>query len=302
MKKHQWLFALLVLSLSALSCNYVTRMLNPVEEAPTSAAPTESPVTLPPASPPPASETQDIASLLQSLGGIPCEEQPDLTCVSIPVPLNHFDTADTRSIEVTFAVLPASGERYGMFFQAFPGGPGGEGISSAYYDYFDETVLEHYDIVYYDQRGLGLSSPLECPQAQAQSTLDSFSADDTAGQEGLDTPEEQQQAIQDSQDFVNACLAELNLANPTDLAFYGTDQVAEDLETFRQTIGDEKIWLYGISYGTAVAQTYAAAYPQNLAGLILDGTVDLTLSGEDGAYSQERGFETVLLATLQAFF
>jgi len=41
---------------------------------------------------------------------------------------------------VVFGVLPASGERYGMFIQAFPGGPGGEGISSAYWSYFDESV------------------------------------------------------------------------------------------------------------------------------------------------------------------
>ena len=83
-----------------------------------------------------------------------------MTCVTLQVPLNHFDAANTETIDVVFAVLPAFGERYGMYVQAYPGGPGGEGISSAYTGYFSNSVLEHYDIVYYDQRGIGLSNPL----------------------------------------------------------------------------------------------------------------------------------------------
>ena len=58
--------------------------------------------------------------------------------------------------------------------------------------------------------------------------------------------------------------------------------------------------LYGVSYGTAVAQTYAAAHPDHLSGLVLDGTIDLTLNGEEGSLSQEKAFDKVLVATLEA--
>ena len=186
-----------------------------------------------------------------------------------------------------------------MYMQAFPGGPGGEGISNAATFLFSEDILRHFDIVYFDQRGVGLSDPLDCPVAYAEDFLDFLNGTDQAGIEGLDTPEEQQAAIDSSRTFVETCVAEIGI-DPAKLSFYGTDQVAEDMESFRQTVGDEQFWLYGVSYGTAVAQTYAAAHPEHLAGLILDGTIDMTLSGEEGALAQETAFDKVLVTVLEA--
>ncbi len=74
----------------------------------------------------------------------------------------------------------------------------------------------------------------------------------------------------------------------------------EDLEVFRQIIGDEKFWLYGESYGTQYAQTYAAMHNDHLAGLILDGTVDLTFSGTEYYAQQAQAFNDTLVATLSA--
>jgi pimeloyl-ACP methyl ester carboxylesterase len=296
MNKIKWLPAWLALVFALLACNYATRIFNPataIPDEPTVVPDTET------ATPPVFTQIDDITPVLDQLGGKACEEQPEMTCVTIDVPLDHFDPANSETLQVEFAVLPASGERHGMYVQAFPGGPGGEGISSAYVDYFDERILEHFDLVYFDQRGLGLSSPLDCPVANASGTPDFLTGYDKSGVEGLETPDEQQEYIDDTRKFVDDCVKELGV-DPAKLAFYGTDQVAEDLETFRQTIGDEKFWLYGVSYGTAVAQTYAAAHPDRLAGLILDGTIDLTLNGEQGAYSQEKAFNDVLVATLKA--
>lgn len=236
---------------------------------------------------------------LEALSGSDCEENIELTCVTIQVPLDHFDAANTETIDVVFGVLPASGERYGMFVQAFPGGPGGEGISSAYWSYFDPAVLEHYDIVYFDQRGLGLSNPLDCPVAYEKDFISYLTEDDTAGKEGYDTPAEQEALIADTRTYVEECVAEIGI-DPAKLAFFGTDQVAEDIESFRQAMGDDKFMLYGVSYGTAVGQTYAAAHPEHLSGLVLDGTIDMTLNGEAGSFSQEKAFDKVLLAVLNA--
>jgi pimeloyl-ACP methyl ester carboxylesterase len=296
MNKIKWLPAWLALVFSLLACNYATRIFTPSTATPVE--PTAMPDTQT-ATPPDFTRIDNITPVLEQLGGKACKEQPDMTCVTIDVPLDHFDPANSESLQVEFAVLPATGERYGMYVMAFPGGPGGEGISSAYVDYFDERILEHFDLVYFDQRGLGLSSPLDCPVANASGTPDFLTEYDTSGVEGLETPDEQQEAIDETRKFVDDCVKEMGI-DPAKLAFYGTDQVAEDLETFRQTIGDEKFWLYGVSYGTAVAQTFAAAHPDRLAGMILDGTIDLTLSGADSAYSQEKAFNDVLVATLKA--
>ncbi len=246
-----------------------------------------------------APATGGISTKLEELGGAPCDENPDFTCVTIQVPLDHFDSANSETLDVVFAVSPATGERKGMFIQAFPGGPGGEGISSGGLSWFSEGILEHYDIVYFDQRGIGLSSPLSCPKAYEADFMRYLNEFDQAGKEGYDTPAEQQKAIDNARKYAEDCVAEIGI-EPAKLSFYGTDQIAEDIESFRQAIGDDKFILYGVSYGTAVAQTYAAVHADHLSGLILDGTSDLTLNGEQGSLSQEKAFDKVLVATLEA--
>ena len=99
-----------------------------------------------------------------------------------------------------------------------------------------------------------------------------------------------------SSTFAEDCVAEMG--NPETLPYLGTDQVAADLDLFRETIGYEEIVLYGESYGTQVAQTYAAAYDDHLSRLILDGTVDLTLEGLDFLEEQAAAFGDTLQATL----
>ena len=84
------------------------------------------------------------------------------------------------------------------------------------------------------------------------------------------------------------------------LRFFGTRQAIQDLELFRRYIGDEQFWLYGESYGTQFAQAYSVAHPTRLAGLVLDGTVDLTLRGPRFYQEQTQAFNDVLLLTLQA--
>jgi len=277
---------IVMLGVFIMACNFLIPTQTPDAEV------TDTPVTEVPSS-------GGIASKLEELGGAPCDENPDFTCVTIQVPLNHFDAANTETLDVVFAVSPATGERMGMYVQAFPGGPGGEGVSTGGLSWFSEGILEHYDIVYFDQRGIGLSNPLSCPIAYEADFMDYLNESDQAGVEGYDTPEEQQKAIDDSRKYAEDCVAEMGI-DPAKLAFFGTDQVAEDIESFRQAIGDDKFMMYGVSYGTAVAQTYAAAHPEHLSGLVLDGTLDLTLNGENGSISQEKAFDKVLVAALEA--
>jgi len=286
------ILVLSVLVLATLACRLFIPGTPTPQPPPTLPSVTEEPAT-------PETGTVDMVAKLEELGGETCEENPDFTCVTIRVPLDHFDAANTETLDVAFAVAPATGERYGMYVQAFPGGPGGEGISTGGLFWFSEGILEHYDIVYFDQRGLGLSHPIACPAAYAKEFLGYLNETNQAGLEGYDTPAEQQSAVEDARAFVDECVAEIG-PDAEKLVYFGTDQVAEDLETFRQAIGDEKFMLYGVSYGTAVAQIYAAAHPDRLMGLVLDGTSDLTLTGEAGSHSQEAAFDEVLVATLKA--
>ena len=195
-----------------------------------------------------------------------------MTCVALEVPLNP-DDPDGEWIEVVFGVRPAEYESQGMLVVAV-GGPGGSGISSGnyYIDYgrFGDTY--DMDVVFFDQRGIGLSYPLNCPAAY-DNYLDASLFDDP------ETPDGEQQMIETAKTFAQDCQEEMD--DPEVLPYLSTRYAVDDLEAFLEEIGQKKIYMYGESYGTQFAQTYASTYPERMAGLILDGAVDLSLSGPD---------------------
>ena len=57
--------------------------------------------------------------------------------------------------------------------------------------------------------------------------------------------------------------------------FYRSIDSAQDIEALRVAGGYRKIVLYGVSYGTRVALTYAALHPDRVAALVLDSVVPL---------------------------
>mgnify|MGYP006281783833 CR=1 FL=1 len=219
------------------------------------------------------------AQTLTRLGGAPCSAGSAFTCVAIRVPLDHFDTANRSRIRVWFAVRPATGKREGILAVA-TGGPGSSGILSAdaYLGSYSDEVLAHRDIVFFDQRGIGRSGGNACPDAVGASRLST-------------APLAEASAL-----FVTECVAELR--RPGLLPYVGTDQAIEDLAAFRRIL-DGPLILYGESYGTQYAQMYAAAHPEHLEGVIIDGVVDLTLSGPAFWRSAAHQFESVLNTTLR---
>ncbi len=243
----------------------------------------------------PASSTPDgntMTAVLQRLGGEQCPDGSAFTCVTVPMPLDHFNPADQRTIDVVFAVLPATGERKGMFVTAV-GGPGASGLGVA--DFYTSAFLapritERFDIVFFDQRGIGRSGGLACPQAA--------SAWYGGGQRAV-TPEEEAALKRAARTFASDCVTEFGPEAEGLLPYLGTDQAIEDLEAFRRVVGDTRIWLYGESYGTQYAQTYAADHGDHVAGLLLDGTVDLTTGGTEYFAEQAVAFGTTLEAALR---
>ena len=228
--------------------------------------------------------------LLRQLGGVPCPDDSAFTCVTLNVPADHFDSANPARRDVVFAVLPATGERLGMFVTA-TGGPGSSGIAVAdyYTEYFDPRIPEHYDIVFFDQRGVTLSGGLTCPDAAA-----TYYRTESRSE----TPEQETALVAAAHAFSTDCITEMG--TPAGLAQVGTRQAVEDLEWFRRALRTPKLHLYGESYGTQYAQAYAAAHPDHLAALFLDGVVDLTVT-QMGYYAQQaQAFNDTLVATLEA--
>ena len=128
------------------------------------------------------------------------------------------------------------------------------------------------DIVLVDQRGTGNSNPLNCPEGDELDVGGSGSA---------------------IADETRRCLE--MLSSRADVAQYTTSVAVKDLDRVRQALGYQQINLYGVSYGTRVAQQYLRRFPQQTRSLILDGVVPPELSfGAGMAIDAERSLERIL--------
>jgi pimeloyl-ACP methyl ester carboxylesterase len=227
-----------------------------------------------------------MTAFLAANNAVPCEEFADFSCVTLQVTLDHFnDTGET--IDWVVGVLPASNpeERRGMFVTSV-GGPGVSGLSVMewYSSYFYPEVFEHFDIVFFDQRGIGRSEGVRC-DAEALAYY-------------LTNPNDREAVLDAAEQFTNDCIAAID--RPDLLPYLGTTQAVEDLEDFRAAVGDDQFWLYGESYGTQFTQTYAERYSDHLAGMILDGVVDLTLTSPEYYVGQDVAFFNALESSLRA--
>ncbi len=128
------------------------------------------------------------------------------------------------------------------------------------------------DIVLIDQRGTGSSNALTCPE-------------DESGLYEATGPEVAQ--------LTRRCLAALSAR--ADPAFYTTSLAVADLERVRAALGYEHIDLYGVSYGTRVAQQYLRHHGEHVRALILDGVVPPQLAiGPDVAPDAESALHGIL--------
>ena len=222
----------------------------------------------------------------------PCPDSI-FTCITLRVPLDHFARAGGRTTNVTFALLRASGgDPKGVFVTA-TGGPGTSGIAVAdsYTSALDPRIAEEYDIVFFDQRGIGLSGPIQCPEAVL--TFYTTPAVPTL------SPAQARAYARAARTFSRDCVKETGAA-PSRLASYATRQAVEDLELFRAWLKADDLHLYGESYGTQFAQAYASAHPDRVDTLLIDGPVDLTLSGTEYWAEGARAFESTLTFALDA--
>jgi len=257
---------------------------------PGAAAPSSSaaaPSAAPPATTPTPSASAPVAEAGYTFkGSKPCPKSR-FECITLAVPRDHF-TPGGPTWDVTFAIQRATKARIGTFV-TITGGPGSSGIASAdsYTDAYSTAITDAYDIVFIDQRGIGLSGPIACPVAVAAYYTDStrpWGADITAFG-----------AV--AKGFVTNCLAESQV-NTADLPFYATKQAIEDLEAIRRYLAVDKLDLYGESYGTQYVQTYAAAHPDHIRALYIDGPVDLTIDGPTWYAESSRAANDTLVASL----
>ena len=204
-------------------------------------------------------------------------------CARLTVPLDYDDPSG-RTLSLAVLEVPASGSRIGSLV-VNPGGPGAPGTDRAAQgsSAFGRPLLEHFDIVGFDPRGTGDSSPVDCLSDQALDTYLSSDPDPSTPAE-VATFREQQLA------FARGCP---RLSG--DLASHiSTVESARDLDILRAALGDARLNYLGSSYGTELGATYAQLFPERVGRLVLDGAVDPSLSVKQSALQQAGGFQQAL--------
>ncbi|SFA90702.1 alpha/beta hydrolase [Cellulomonas marina] len=208
----------------------------------------------------------------------------DLECATARVPLDWAEP-EGETIGVALTRHAATGERLGTLF-INPGGPGASGVDyvPAALAEFSDTLLASYDVVGFDPRGVGLSTPVDCVD---DAELDVLTATD------LDTSDAGLTEAAATWGAVGAqCLER---TGPL-LEHVDTVSAARDLDLLRTLVGDETLTYLGFSYGTQLGATYAALFPERVGRLVLDGALDPTLTSTEVSAGQAAGFEGALRA------
>jgi len=220
----------------------------------------------------------------------PCGGQLNgLRCASLQVPLNYADPGGkkiTLALSMVPATAPAAQQQGVMFVN--PGGPGepGRSLAAAVADGISPQVAATYDIVGFDPRGVGASSPsLSCdPNFFKGVRPDYVPASASA----------EQVQINRAKSYAAACQQRYGWFLP----YETTANTARDLDQIRQAFGVQQVTYYGFSYGTYLGQVFGTLFPSHVRRMVLDSTVDPTGAWYQDNISQDYAFQ----GRVNAFF
>ncbi|MFK8024753.1 MAG: alpha/beta fold hydrolase [Ilumatobacter sp.] len=199
--------------------------------------------------------------------GIPSSQRTGSSsweCAVLEVPMDPFGddpAASDLSVELALTRHPATGDRRGAVLLN-PGGPGGAGLPTAWglRPSLPSAMLRGFDLVAWDVRGVGQSSPrIDCDDAV------------TPGDVG----------------FIGRCA---EVTGPLS-AFLSAPYTAADMEAIRVALGEPRLDYLGFSYGSVLGATYAAAHPDTVGAFVLDGVTDPQAGSPQGPFTD--GFPTL---------
>ncbi|MEU9040790.1 MULTISPECIES: alpha/beta hydrolase [unclassified Kitasatospora] len=193
------------------------------------------------------------------------DADPRQRCATVTVPLDYRDPYGEQ-ITLAISRIPAArpGQRHGVLL-TIPGGPGGSGLDvpSSAAKRLPQSVLDRFDLVGFDPRGVGRSTPVSCDLDRSDLTmvkLRSWPAADGSidGNVGY------------ARRLAEACASN---GGPV-LRSISSANEARDIDAIRGALGERKLSAWGVSYGTYAGAVYATMFPQRTDRIVLDSNDD----------------------------
>ncbi|MDQ3475781.1 MAG: alpha/beta hydrolase, partial [Actinomycetota bacterium] len=225
---------------------------------------------------------EDCTDNVESAVGGQLDRPLTFECGTTLVPKDYDDPTDGEyELFLLRGVSPEQTDRIGSLL-VNPGGPGGSGVNTAIGLALSlpMELLARFDIVGFDPRGVGLSSPVECLSA-------SFKDEINAAEPTPRTPQEVDEALDLSEEVGDGCEDKYG----DELGNFNTTYTARDMDRLREALGDEQLTYLGYSYGTTLGSTYAELFPDRVRALVLDGAVDPSKDDLESSEGQAAGFE-----------
>src|SRR6478735_1902289 len=216
----------------------------------------------------------------QKLDWSPCADNAKHRCATMVVPVDYAKpTGDRFTLALRKAPATDPGKRIGSLV-INPGGPGVEYAQYASF-VFSPAVRAAYDIVGFDPRGIGASSPVQCLSNSDMDLL--FSADPTP-----DSAAERSTLLADVDGVTKRCAAR----GGARAMHMSTTEVARDMDVMRVLLGDEKLNFFGGSYGTFLGAIYADTFPKKVGRMVLDSAMSPNQTEQQEMTYDIQGFES----------
>ncbi|MCG5220444.1 alpha/beta hydrolase [Streptosporangium sp. KLBMP 9127] len=199
----------------------------------------------------------------------PCPENvaaPGLECSTLKVPLD-YRKPDGRKIEVAMSRLASKdpARRRGVLLLN-PGGPGAAGLRfpvDLVAAGLPRRVLDTYDVIGFDPRGVGHSTPVTCaltPEQQLRGNVPPYAP--TAADVAKRAAE------------VKAIARQCATSKTAFMLPYATTaNTARDMDRIRQALGEPKLSYLGYSYGSQLGAVYTTLFPQRSDRIVIDSNL-----------------------------
>ncbi|MFD7256132.1 alpha/beta hydrolase [Streptomyces sp. NPDC059874] len=189
-------------------------------------------------------------------------EQPaSYECATLKVPLDHR-RPEGRKIDLAISRVKSENpaKRRGVLL-INPGGPGGSGLSMSLEisQVMPKDVRDQYDLIGFDPRGVGASSPISCGLTDTEQNFDRPYRPESFGSD-----------VDWARTVAEKCREKAGDVLP----YVTTRNTARDMDAIRAALGERKLSYVGYSYGTYLGAVYSQMFPQRTDRFVLDSGVD----------------------------